>query len=161
MHSFDMRVFRRAFVFGGVTALFLAAAPAQAQDAVMKACGEQWQAAKASGTSLGVTWPVFLAECRAAQAQKPVEGPGPVSAPKRSPMPKPEPAAQPNRPAGTPKFPTKIEPQFADLRPSQARQKTCSAQYQANKADGGNAGLKWREKGGGYWSLCNQRLKSV
>ena len=37
---------------------------------------------------------------------------------------------------------------------------TCVDQYNANKATGGNAGLKWIQKGGGYYSLCNAKLKS-
>ena len=32
-------------------------------------------------------------------------------------------------------------------------------QYKANKATGGNGGLKWIEKGGGYYSQCNAKLK--
>jgi hypothetical protein len=37
---------------------------ASAQSA-MKQCGEQWQAAKAAGTTNGETWPQFLKDCRA------------------------------------------------------------------------------------------------
>lgn len=58
-------------------------------------------------------------------------------------------------------FPAAVSSKFSDLRPAQARQKTCSEQYQANKANGGNGGLNWLEKGGGYWSLCNKSLKGV
>jgi hypothetical protein len=36
---------------------------------------------------------------------------------------------------------------------------TCLDQYNANKASNGNAGLKWIEKGGSYYSECNQRLR--
>jgi hypothetical protein len=32
--------------------------------------------------------------------------------------------------------------------------------YKANKASNGNGGLKWIQKGGGYYSECNKRLKS-
>ena len=31
--------------------------------------------------------------------------------------------------------------------------------YQANKATNANGGLKWMQKGGGYWSECNKYLK--
>lgn len=31
---------------------------------------------------------------------------------------------------------------------------------QANKASNGNGGLRWIEKGGGYYSECNKHLKS-
>jgi hypothetical protein len=36
---------------------------------------------------------------------------------------------------------------------------TCLDQYRANKTSGGNGDLKWIEKGGGYYSQCNKRLK--
>ncbi len=36
-------------------------------ESVMKMCGEQWQAAKAAGTTNGETWPQFLSQCRAQQ----------------------------------------------------------------------------------------------
>ncbi len=32
-------------------------------------------------------------------------------------------------------------------------------QYNANKANNTNGGLKWIEKGSGYYSECNKRLK--
>ena len=36
---------------------------------------------------------------------------------------------------------------------------TCLDQYNANKTGGGNGDLKWIQKGGGYYSECNKRLK--
>jgi hypothetical protein len=36
---------------------------------------------------------------------------------------------------------------------------TCLDQYRVNKTNGGNGGLKWIQKGGGYYSECNKRLK--
>ena len=36
---------------------------------------------------------------------------------------------------------------------------TCVDQYNANKASNANGGLKWIQKGGGYYSECNKRLK--
>ncbi len=36
---------------------------------------------------------------------------------------------------------------------------TCLDQYKANKASNGNGGLRWIQKGGGYYSECNKRLK--
>lgn len=35
----------------------------------------------------------------------------------------------------------------------------CLAQYNTNKTGTGNGGLKWIQKGGGYYSECNKRLK--
>jgi hypothetical protein len=36
---------------------------------------------------------------------------------------------------------------------------TCLDQYRANKANNANGGLKWIQKGGGYYSECVKRLK--
>ena len=156
-----MQISSKAFLFSCVVAaspLLFIAHEASAQDGSMKACGEKWQAAKAANATNGSTWPKFLSECRAAMA-----------------APKPEPAATPAaavaaaapvakveaKPTATPVFPASVPAKFAELRPAQARQKTCSEQYQANKASNGNAGLRWLEKGGGYWSLCNRKLKGA
>jgi hypothetical protein len=38
---------------------------------------------------------------------------------------------------------------------------TCVDQYKANKANNTNGGLKWIQKGGGYYSECNKRLKGA
>ncbi len=56
-------------------------------------------------------------------------------------------------------FPTAIAPAYANEKPYKARMKTCGDQYKANKATNANGGLKWIQKGGGYWSECNKRLK--
>ena len=58
-------------------------------------------------------------------------------------------------------FPSQVSARFASERPQQARQKTCSEQFQANKAVNANGGLRWVEKGGGYWSKCNAHLKQA
>jgi hypothetical protein len=144
------------------TFLLLIVQPGLAQDAAMKICGEKWQAAKASGATNGATWPKFLADCRsnlpAPAATAPAIAPAQVGKPDPKPVPDPQASA---KLAGAPIFPSVISSKFAELRLAQARQKTCSAQYQANKTTGGNAGLNWLEKGGGYWSQCNKKLKGV
>jgi hypothetical protein len=61
--------------------------------------------------------------------------------------------------AQSPVFPSAVDAKFEKLKPAQARMKTCAAQYKANKATNANAGLKWVQKGGGYWSQCNKKLK--
>ena len=75
-----------------------------------------------------------------------------------------KPATKPVAPAATPApstavFPTAIAPAYAGEKPGMARQKTCLDQYNANKATNANGGLKWIQKGGGYYSECNKRLK--
>jgi hypothetical protein len=61
--------------------------------------------------------------------------------------------------AQSPVFPSAVDAKFEKLKPAQARMKTCAAQYKVNKANNANAGLKWVQKGGGYWSQCNKKLK--
>ena len=56
-------------------------------------------------------------------------------------------------------FPTSIPAKYASEKPGTARMHACRDQYQANKASGGNGGLPWMKKGGGYYSECNKRLK--
>jgi hypothetical protein len=63
---------------------FASASPADAES-VMKACGVQWKAAKAAGTTGGLTWPQFLAQCRTRQG-------GASAAPSTSPAVAPTPA---------------------------------------------------------------------
>ena len=58
-------------------------------------------------------------------------------------------------------FPKGIAEQFAKEKPASARRKTCGAQFRANKASGGNGGLRWIQPGGGYWSECNKSLKGA
>src|ERR1700727_2247412 len=41
-------------------AILLGTASTTHAESVMKQCGEQWQAAKAAGTTSGATWPQFL-----------------------------------------------------------------------------------------------------
>jgi hypothetical protein len=170
------------FIRGGAAAALLSglllgavSAPAQAQDATMKQCGEKWQAAKAAGTTSGTTWPKFLSECRsggataAATDAKPAATPAKVEAPAvaKPAVVKPAataagteaPKAAAPQPTGNIVFPTAVSPKFSTLSAGRARQKTCSEQYQANKGNNANGGLKWLEKGGGYWSLCNSKLK--
>ena len=73
--------FGRAALFGlGLIAL---GSPVNAES-VMKMCGEQWQAAKAAGTTNGETWPQFLAQCRA-QQKTGAATPAPTAAPAPAP----------------------------------------------------------------------------
>jgi len=159
-----------ALALGGSTGAF-------AQAAVMKECGAEWQAAKAANkVQAGQTWNAFLADCRLRHAQPanaaaptaPAAPAAPAAAAPAQPAnplqprvvrPAPAPAPQAAPVAGAAVFPTAVDPQFSTLSAGRQRMKTCSAQYQANKATNGNGGMKWIEKGGGYWSMCNKKLK--
>ena len=56
-------------------------------------------------------------------------------------------------------FPSTIAPKYSKETPDKARTLTCADQFTANKATNANDGLKWIEKGGGYYSECVSRLK--
>jgi hypothetical protein len=148
----------RLFSGAAIVALGVAmsGAPAASQENVMKACGDKWQAAKTAGSTGGKTWPEYLAACRAD-----IAGAKPAAAPVTTA--KPGAAAAPTASGSTKPavFPDGIASKFADEKPARARQKTCGAQFKANKATDSNGGLKWIEKGGGYWSQCNTRLKAT
>jgi hypothetical protein len=60
---------------------------------------------------------------------------------------------------GAPVLPTSISPKYSTESDGEARMHTCVDQYIANKATNSNGGMKWVEKGGGYYSECNKRLK--
>ncbi len=57
-------------------------------------------------------------------------------------------------------FPSKVDAKYSSLSAGKAREKTCLDQYHANKANGGNGGMKWIQKGGGYYSACSKHLKA-
>lgn len=58
-------------------------------------------------------------------------------------------------------FPIAIAPKYSSQKPGDARMHTCLDQYHANKASNGNGGLKWIQKGGGYYSECTKKLKAA
>jgi Ni/Co efflux regulator RcnB len=56
-------------------------------------------------------------------------------------------------------FPKGIAPKYRNEPVGKARMHTCLDQYRANKAANPSGGQRWIEKGGGYYSECNKRLK--
>ena len=137
-------------------------APISAAHALtMQECSAKYKAAKAAGTLNGMNWNDFRkAECGANAS------PGPTNPPTTSTVPAgPPPAAtevtRPPSGGGTTGavFPTAISPKYSSESAGKARMHTCLDQYKANKASNSNGGLKWIEKGGGYYSECNKRLK--
>jgi hypothetical protein len=70
-----------------------AAAPSGGQS-VMKICASRWKDAKAAGTTGGLTWPKFLAQCRAGQTSTASSSGGFAPAPAPAPAPPPAPASQ-------------------------------------------------------------------
>ncbi|MFN3890235.1 MAG: hypothetical protein ACK4MV_07550 [Beijerinckiaceae bacterium] len=132
------------------------AASPEVRENIMKSCGDKWRAVRAVESAKGVTWPQYLARCRAETA-----GGEPTStgAGKRSRSARSGESASPA--AGDPVFPSAVSARHSGERPTLARQRTCADQFKANKVSGANGGLRWIQKGGGYWSKCNAHLKQL
>lgn len=147
--------------------LGLSAGSAFAASAVQKECAQKYQAAKAANTLNGATWNQYYKQC-AAQTKAGGAAAAPTATPAAAPAaPAPAPAAPaptaaaPAAPAaaGAAVFPAAVSPTYSKESAGKARMHTCLDQYKANKATNANGGLKWIEKGGGYYSECNKRLK--
>jgi len=117
----------------------------------LKECSAKYQAAKTAGTLSGQSWNDFRkTQCGADAAAAPTAA-APSAAPATAP-------AAPNA-SGTPVFPTAVSPKYSKESAGKARMHTCLDQYKANQATKANGGLKWVQKGGGYYSECNKHLK--
>jgi len=122
-------------------------------------CSAKYQAAKTAGTLNGQKWNDFRkAECGASAT---------AAAPAAAPATTPKTAAAPAKPMAAPAavgnavFPQSVDPKYAKESAGKARMHTCVDQYNANKAANANGGLKWIQKGGGYYSQCTKRLKGA
>ena len=82
-----------------------------------------------------------------------------AAAPATAPAAEPAKSAAAPAAAGAPVFPTAVSAKYASQKAGDARMHTCLDQYHANKAANGNGGLKWIQKGGGYYSECSKKLK--
>jgi hypothetical protein len=144
----------------GVAAV-IAAAPAQAL--TMQECSSKYQAAKTAGTLNGQKWNDFRkTQCGTDAVATPAAAPAaPPPAVEAKPKAAPAPAATaaPAGPSGPAVFPIAVAPKYSQESAGKARMHTCVDQYNANKATNGNGGLKWIQKGGGYYSECNKHLK--
>jgi len=157
---------RSALFLAGAVAL-IGVGAARAEESAMKQCADKWQAAKAANTTGGLTYLQFSSKCRAelkgepaaAPAAAPAPAPAPTTAAKPAAPAKPAAAPAPAAPSGPAVFPTAVSPAYKNESPGKAIMHTCLDQYKANKATNGNGGLKWIQKGGGYYSQCNAKLK--
>jgi hypothetical protein len=137
-----------------------------AQALTLKECSEKYRAAQAAGTAKGLKWNDFRkTECGSTASAAPSAAPGGATpaaqpaAPKRAERaPRPSTTTGIGSP-GDAAFPTAVSPKYSNETPGRARMHTCLDQYNANKAGNRNGGLQWIQKGGGYYSECNKRLK--
>lgn len=138
------RVLVPVAAFGAFAAIaIVSAGPSFALSA--KECSAKYNAAKSAGTLNGLSWNDFRKqECAgdAASETKPVVK-----------------SAATAKGASGAVFPKAVDPKYSKESAGRARMHTCLDQYHANKATNGNGGLKWIQKGGGYYSVCNKNLK--
>jgi len=151
----------RNVILASASLLLLAALPVTPAAALtMKECSAKYQDAKKANTLKGQKWNDFRkAQCGDDDAADD-EAAAAVTEPA---TPAATPAATAAKPAGKAKaavFPKTVSQKYSDQSAGKARLKTCADQYNANKTANANGELKWIQKGGGYWSQCNARLKS-
>jgi hypothetical protein len=178
---FDL-VWRPGLVCAGMAFVAgLVMTPALAES-IEKQCSVKYQAAKAANSLNGQTWNEFYKQCAAELKGAPASGAAaPAAAPATTeaapPAPekhrkKKEEATAPAAPAAAPAateaapapsgpivFPTAVSPSYASQTPAKQRFHTCLDQYHTNKTTNSNGGLRWIEKGDGYYSECNKKLK--
>ncbi|WP_128923298.1 hypothetical protein [Bradyrhizobium guangxiense] len=150
-----------AIALSGFAALAVSA-PAQAL--TTQECSAKYQAAKKDGSLGTMKWNDFRkAQCGADATPAAAPTAAAPAAPAEPKQAKKEaaPAAAPTLPAGPAVYPNAIDPKYAKETPGKGRLHTCVDQYNANKTTNGNGGMKWIEKGGGYYSECNKKLKGA
>ncbi|RUT25120.1 hypothetical protein C0V97_12900 [Asaia sp. W19] len=159
------RVLMAGLLLGGV-----AVASPSAMALSAKECHAKFQAAEKAGTLNGQKYKDFkAAQCgdvstAAAQQAMPAQEKEAATDKKVTTEAPASPgagiASKPSTTAsGNVVFPTSVSTAYAKLSPGKARMKTCLDQYHANQQSGGNGDLKWIQKGGGYYSQCNAKLK--
>ncbi|GLH79165.1 hypothetical protein SSBR45G_40740 [Bradyrhizobium sp. SSBR45G] len=140
-----------------------ATAPAQALTA--QECSAKYKQAKDAGTLNGQKWNDFRkAQCGSDATAAAPAAPAPAPAAEAKPAKEAKSAAKeaaPAAPSGPAVFPSAVDAKYAKEKPGEARMHTCVDQYNANKATNANGGLKWIQKGGGYYSECTKKLKGA
>ncbi len=122
-------------------------------------CSAKYKAAKAAGTLNGMKWNDFRkAQCGAEATAAPAPAAAQPTTPTAALKPAPTPMAAPVS-VGNAVFPNAVSPKYSGQSAGKARMETCLDQYRANKANNANGGLKWIQRGGGYYSECIKHLK--
>lgn len=123
---------------------------AQAKGLSMQQCSAKYKSAQESGLADGIKWNAFRkSEC----------GPGADPDVVKTVSSKEPPAPTITAPRGV-TFPSGIAAKYNNEKLGKARLHTCLDQYYSNKSADRLNGLRWIQKGGGYYSLCNARLKA-
>ena len=151
-----------AIAMSGLAAL---AMTSQASALTAQECSAKYQAAKSAGTLGGQKWNDFRkAQCGADAAAAPAAAAPaaePKEAAKKESKKEAKEAAAPAAPSGPAVYPSAVDPKYSKETAGKARMHTCVDQYNANKATNANGGMKWIQKGGGYYSECSKKLKGA
>jgi len=137
----------RIILFAAAAVVAALAMQSSAHALTVTECSAKYKDAKAAGTLNGASWNDFRkSQCDA----------GTGSAAKASAAPAGTIAVAANA-----VFPTAVDAKYSSEKPGRARRKTCLDQYKAHKTANANGGLKWLQKGGGYYSQCVKKLKGA
>ena len=156
-----------AIAMSGLAAL---AMTSQANALTAQECSAKYQAAKTAGTLGDQKWNDFRkAQCGADATAAPTAPRLPplrLRPPSRRKPPgkirkEAKEAAAPAAPSGPAVYPNAVDSKYSKETAGKARMHTCVDQYKANKATNANGGLKWIQKGGGYYSECTKKLKGA
>ena len=129
-----------------------------AQALTMQECSAKYNAAQTAGTLNGQKWNDFRkAECGTDAAATPAAAPAAPTAAAAKPQSQSRPAAP--APGGRCGFSRCGGPEICQGDRLQGSDTHLLDQWKANKASNANGGLQWVQKGGGYWSECNKKLK--
>jgi hypothetical protein len=137
-------------LFGSVAVFAMTAGSASAL--TMKECSAKYKIAQKDGSAKDMKWNDFRkAQCGADATAEPEVSTATNEEPAKSTV---------TAPAGV-KFPTAISSKYSAEKPGKARLHTCVDSYHENKTANTLNGLKWIQKGGGFYSLCNAKLKGA
>jgi hypothetical protein len=139
---------------------FLPAWASTADAISLQECSAKYKAAQSAGTLKEMKWNEFRkAECSDAAATPSAAPASTTAAAPKAEKKEAAPASPAAAGSGNAIFPSAVSSKYSKESEGKARMHTCLDQYNANKANNANGGLKWIEKGGGYYSECNKRLK--
>jgi hypothetical protein len=136
----------RTVLFSAAALVAALAMQSSSHALTMSECSAKYKDAKAAGSLNGANWNDFRkSQCDLAPAKRPTTATG----------------SDATIVAANAVFPTAVDSKYSNEKPGRARRKTCLDQYKANKATSANGGLKWLQKGGGYFSQCVKKLKGA
>lgn len=133
-----------------------AAIPARAL--TMQECSAKYKAAQTANTLNGQKWNDFRKEQCGSDAAAAPAAAGAAATAEAKPAAAPK-SSTPSAPASPAVYPSAVDTKYAKEPAHRARLHTCADQWKANKTSNATGGLRWIQKGGGFWSECNKKLK--